>query len=112
RFPAVPCVLAVTSVASRSAEAAARRSGLAGTDVVRLVDDAADGCDGYVVDRYGDVVRVEVRGASWRDAEAIARACADATAAVHGVGLLRPSGGKSAMRVLFGSPPPAHVVHE
>ena len=112
---AVACVAAVTSVASRAADAARRsaekRRSIGGTDVLRLVDDAADGCDGYVVDRYGDVIRVEVRGSSWRDADAVARACSDVGVSAA-VGLLRTAGGKSDMRVLFGAPPIAHVVHE
>jgi 23S rRNA (cytosine1962-C5)-methyltransferase len=83
------------------------------TSVLRLVDDEADGCPGLVVDRYGAVLRFEVRGADWPAwlADA-ARALCLAEGAEHAVGLLRTSAGKSALQVLTGDPPKAHVVTE
>lgn len=85
----------------------------ASTNVVRLVDDEADGCPGLVVDRYGPVLRLEVRGAGWPSGLAeIARAVCAAEGAAHAVGLLRTSAGKSALKGLAGDPPRAHVVTE
>lgn len=83
------------------------------TDLLRLVDDAADGCEGVVVDRYGPVLRVELRGRRWpAEAAALARALCDEVGAVHAVGLLRVAGGRSEMKVLVGTPPEAHVIEE
>ena len=83
------------------------------TDVLRLVDDEADGCAGLVVDRYGPVLRLEVRGASWpARIDDIARTLCLAGHAAHAVGLLRTSAGKSELKVLAGDPPHAHVVTE
>lgn len=83
------------------------------TNVLRLVDDEADACPGLVVDRYGDVLRFEVRGADWPawlvDA---ARALCLAEGAAHAVGLLRTSAGKSALQALVGDPPKSHIVIE
>jgi 23S rRNA (cytosine1962-C5)-methyltransferase len=96
--------------------AAARRQGMdipPATDVLRLVDDAADGCPGLVVDRYGPVLRLELRGRRWpAEASALANALCDEARVPHAVGLLRLAGGKSEMKVLRGDPPAAHVVHE
>lgn len=95
---------------------AARRRAMAiapFTNLLRLVDDEADACPGLIVDRYGPVLRFEVRGADWPawlvDA---ARALCLAEGAPHAVGLLRTSAGKSALQVLAGDPPKAHVVVE
>lgn len=83
------------------------------TNVLRLVDDEPDGCPGVVVDRFGAVLRFEVRGADWPPwLEDAARALCAQEQAAHAVALLRTSAGKSAMTVLFGDPPQAHVVHE
>lgn len=105
----VPCVHAARA-------AAARRRALAiatGSDVLRLVDDAADGCEGLVVDRYGPVLRLELRSRQWpAPLDALARELVADTGAQHAVGLLRWAGGRSEMKVLAGDPPPAHVVHE
>lgn len=95
---------------------AARRRAMAiapSTNVLRLVDDEADGCPGVVVDRYGPVLRFEVRGADWPAwlDEGARALCADEGAA-HAVGLLRTSAGKSALKILVGDPPKAHVVTE
>ena len=93
--------------------AAADRRAVVGTDVVRLVDDAADDCPDVVVDRYGPVLRFEIRGARWPDGvDAHARDLCAHVGAAHAVGLLRTSAGKSALRVLHGDPPRAHVVTE
>lgn len=85
----------------------------ADTDVVRLVDDAAEGCDGVVVDRYGPVLRFELRGRRWpKDLDALVAALCTDAGAPHAIGLLRVAGGKTEMKVLRGQPPVAHVVHE
>lgn len=109
-------IAAARAAAARRLAPRADRSELAvppGTDVFRLVDDASDDCEGLVVDRYGDVLRFELRGRRWpRDLERLVAAlCADA-ASPHAVGLLRVAGGRSEMKVLAGAPPTAHVVHE
>lgn len=83
------------------------------TNVLRLVDDESDACPGLVVDRYGSVLRLEVRGADWPLAlDAVARALCAAEQVAHAVGLLRTSAGQSALKVLAGDPPRAHVVSE
>ncbi len=96
--------------------AARRRAALAvpaGTDVLRLVDDAPDGCAGLVVDRFGPVLRFEVRGSALpQELTAIAQALADDVGATAAVARLRTAGGESALFRLFGEPPPLHVVHE
>jgi 23S rRNA (cytosine1962-C5)-methyltransferase len=110
----------VIEIASRAAAAAEKRIAqralddtLDGTDVLRLVDDEADGCAGIVIDRYGSVIRVEARGSSWsRAIDDVARAVCRVCGVGDAVGLLRTSGGKSEMRVLLGDPPRAHVVVE
>lgn len=81
--------------------------------MLRLVDDVADGCDGLVVDRYGPVIRLEVRASQWpQELDQVARVLCDEENAPHAVGLLRVAGGKSEMKILVGDPPAAHVVHE
>lgn len=83
------------------------------TDLVRLVDDAADGCPGWVVDRYGPVLRFEVRGAALPPELPELAACLRAeTGATAAVARLRSAGGESALVHLGDEPPPLHVVHE
>lgn len=83
------------------------------TDVLRLVDDAPDGCPGLVVDRYGPVLRLEVRGASLpSELTDVAAALAREVGASAAVARLRTAGGESALFRLLGEPPPLHVVHE
>lgn len=85
----------------------------AATDVFRLVDDDADGCHGLVVDRYGAVLRLEVRGPALPpgSGELVAALIAE-TGASAVVARLRTAGGESALVRLFGEPPSVHVVHE
>ena len=55
----------------RIAAAIARRKGLEGSDGMRLVHGESDGLPGFVADRYGDVVVVQILSAGaerWRDA--------------------------------------------
>ncbi len=50
--------------------AAARRRGIQGTNAVRLVHGEADGLPGLIVDRYGDVLVVQIRNLGmerWRE---------------------------------------------
>lgn len=112
----IPARVSSSSLLVSACAAAARRRQLslpADTDVLRLVDDEADGCAGLVVDRYGPVLRLELRGRSWpSDAEPLARALLEEAGAAHAVGLLRVAGGRTQMRILGGDPPQAHVVHE
>jgi 23S rRNA G2069 N7-methylase RlmK/C1962 C5-methylase RlmI len=84
------------------------------TDVLRLVDDAGDaGCEGLIVDRYGLVLRIEVKAQQLpRDIGALARAIAAESGAQHAVALTRSKGAHSALTVVLGDPPHAHVVHE
>lgn len=83
------------------------------TDVLRLVDDRADGCADLIVDRFGAVLRIEVRATELpREVHAMARALCAETGASHAVALARHKGGESALFVVHGDPPPAHVVHE
>ncbi|MBI1945185.1 MAG: class I SAM-dependent methyltransferase [Deltaproteobacteria bacterium] len=85
----------------------------AGTDVLRLADDEADDCAGLVVDRYGPVLRLEVRGVALpSETTALVTALVDATGADAVVARLRTAGGESALFRLHGEPPPLHVVHE
>ncbi|MCC7072748.1 MAG: class I SAM-dependent methyltransferase [Deltaproteobacteria bacterium] len=96
--------------------AARRRATMAlplGTDVLRLVDDAADGCPGVVVDRFGPVLRLELRGATLpQESNAMATALALELGANAVVARLRSAGGASALVRLLGEVPPLHVVHE
>ncbi|MCC7111637.1 MAG: class I SAM-dependent methyltransferase [Deltaproteobacteria bacterium] len=96
--------------------AARRRAGLPlppATDLVRLVDDAADGCPGLVIDRYGPVLRFEVRGAALPPGlPELAVSLLAETGATAAVARLRTAGGESALVRLCGEPPPLHVVHE
>jgi 23S rRNA G2069 N7-methylase RlmK/C1962 C5-methylase RlmI len=82
------------------------------TDVVRLVDDAADGCPGLVVERFGDVLRFEVRGPQLPATVRAAARALCATDARHAVALVRTRAGASELHVLEGAPPAAHVVTE
>lgn len=105
------------AVTTDAAVAAARRRVAmplpAGTDVYRLVDDDADGCPGLVVDRYGPVLRLEVRGATLPcDTVALATALAHEVGATAAVARLRTAGGASTLVRLVGDVPPLHVVHE
>src|SRR6185503_2859188 len=55
----------------RIAAAIARRKGLEGSDGMRLVHGESDGLPGFVADRYGDVVVVQILSAGaehWRGA--------------------------------------------
>lgn len=54
----------------RLMEAAARRRGIQGTNAVRLVHGEADGLPGLIVDRYGEVLVVQIRNMGmerWRE---------------------------------------------
>ncbi|HXF69343.1 MAG TPA: class I SAM-dependent rRNA methyltransferase [Thermoflexus sp.] len=54
----------------RLMEAAARRQGIHGTNAVRLVHGEADGLPGLIVDRYGEVLVVQIRNLGmerWRE---------------------------------------------
>lgn len=97
-------------------DAVRRRASLAlpaGTDVLRLVDDSADGCPGLVIDRYGPVLRLEVRGATLPSSlPSLAAAVVEATGAEAAVARLRTAGGESSLFRLCGDPPSLHVVHE
>lgn len=83
------------------------------TDVLRLVDDGPDGCDGLVVDRYGPVLRLEVRARALpRELPGIAAALCRAEGCPHAVVLVRSKGAESVLAHVEGAPPAAHVVHE
>jgi 23S rRNA (cytosine1962-C5)-methyltransferase len=93
--------------------ATARRVPPPGTDVLRLVDDAADECPHVLVDRYGPVLRIELYLEAWPTwLDAAVRALVDVTGATGVVGLLRVGRGLVQARVLHGVVPKAHVVHE
>jgi 23S rRNA (cytosine1962-C5)-methyltransferase len=85
-----------------------------GTDALRLVHDAADGVADVLVDRYGDIVRVELYDERLApQADAIADAVERAVGPLAGVLLLvRGARGKGQMRTLRGAVPVQHVVHE
>lgn len=97
----------------RRAPDARRRIGV-GTDVYRLVHDAADGLPGIVIDRYGDVARVELYDPQLvADVPAVVEALVLEADALQGVvALFRPRRGKGRLWVEHGRVPEAHVVHE
>ncbi len=79
------------------------------TSVRRLVDGSGDDLDGVVVDRYGDVVRIELWAGEWpANLDAVAKVFDPAAV----VAVLRFGAGKSEQRVLRGAVPEAHVVVE
>src|SRR5688572_16173643 len=91
----------------------ALKNAVSDCDVLRLVDDEGDECPDIIVDRYGPVLRIELKARSWPShIDNIARALAAEAGTDHVVGLLRKAGGKSDQRILFGDPPRAHVVNE
>ena len=95
--------------------AVARRAGFvvpAATNVRRLVDGAGDDLDGFVVDRYGDVVRVELWARQWPDNLDDIAAVLEKNGGDHVVAILRTGAGKSEQRVVRGVVPAAHVVVE
>lgn len=102
------------AIARRRAGTARARIG-AGTSVYRLVHGSADGVPDVVVDRYGDVARVELYDdARERDLDDIARALVDAgegkQAVVALVRARRPRDHR--LFAVRGAPPAAHVVYE
>ncbi len=103
----------VRAVARRSEPDVRSRIGI-GTDVYRLVHDAADGVPGVVVDRYGPVARVELYDPGLvGEVDAIARALGDAVPGLEGVvALSRDRRGKGRLWIAAGKVPAAHVVFE
>lgn len=104
----------VARAVARREEPAARRLIGTGTDVYRLVHDAADGLPGVVIDRYGPVARVELYdGRRTADVPSLARALVDVLPALRGVvALHRPRRGKGRLWIAHGHVPSAHVVRE
>ncbi len=85
----------------------------ADTDVLRWVDDAGDGCDNLVIDGYGTVARIEIRGEVWpNDLDAIKDALLTHTPTTAVVALLRKRGERAALRIIHGAPADQHVVTE
>jgi 23S rRNA (cytosine1962-C5)-methyltransferase len=94
-------------------DSAARRAAMPippATDVLRLADGEPDHCGPLLLDRYGDVLRLEVRAQKWPKLDA--RQLAQALKASSVVGVLRPSGAEAEVKVLFGDVPELHVVTE
>jgi 23S rRNA (cytosine1962-C5)-methyltransferase len=107
----------VESIDPRRVRAAlARRAGFpvpSTTDVRRLVDGDGDELGGVVVDRYGAVARVELWSSRWPTGlDDVARILVDDVGVSAVVAVLRTAAGQSEQRVLRGSVPAAHVVHE
>lgn len=101
------------AVARRQLPSALAHIGV-GTDVYRLVHDAADELPGVVIDRYGPVARIELYDeALTRDVPALTRALIGAEPKLEGVvALYRSRRGKGRLWVAHGHVPSAHVVRE
>ena len=88
------------------------------TDVVRLIDGEGDGAPGVVLDRFGDVARLEVWAADWPafvgdDAFVAAlRGALDALGVCAAVRLLRTAAGRSSLLPWWGRVNESHVVVE
>jgi 23S rRNA (cytosine1962-C5)-methyltransferase len=83
------------------------------TNLRRLIDGDGDELPGIVVDRYGRVVRIELWAATWPSGlDGLVAELQHAVDVDAVVAVLRLAAGRSEQRVLVGSVPTAHVVHE
>jgi 23S rRNA (cytosine1962-C5)-methyltransferase len=83
------------------------------TDVRRLVDGEGDDLPGVVIDRYGSIARLELWAQTWPSGlDAVAALLLRDAAVVAVVAVLRTAAGRSEQRIVVGTVPEAHVVHE
>ena len=83
------------------------------TDLRRLVDGEGDGLPGFVVDRYGKVLRIELWATRWPDnLDDVVHALTAVVGVDAIVAVLRTAAGKSELRTLRGHAPESHVVVE
>lgn len=99
---------------ARREEASVRARIGTGTNVYRLVHDAADELPGVVIDRYGPVARIELYDEPLTEqVPALTRALVRALPALEGVvALYRARRGKGRLWIAHGHVPKAHVVQE